>query len=173
MLSLITSNSHLSKQKGKNNQKKSSVVARDLFERSSFHLCEVMFSYPFVSPNSIGLSVQYLSREKLRQVVGVINQIAIGLAGMGMASLFFVASRMLSINASFDKHQVLSLAVGASFFSVSFATLKVADVLKCMADAHSKARPPKREHLVKLQRELQSMVVNTVPLLVMCIINLA
>ena len=148
-------------------------MARDLFERSSFHLCEVMFSYPFIGPNSIGLSVQYLSREKLRQVVGVINQVAIGLAGMGMASLFFVASRMLSINASFDKHQVLSLAIGASFFSVSFATLKVADVLKCMADTHSKARPPKREHLVNLQRELQSMVVNTVPLLVMCIINLA
>jgi hypothetical protein len=166
-------NSKPSKQRGKNNTKKQAAVARDLFERNSFHIFEVMFSYPLSSPNSIGLSLQYLSREKLRQAVHVINQIAVGLAGMGMASFFFVASRLLSVNAVISKHQILSLAVGASFFLVSFSTLKVADILKCIADAHTKAKHPKREYLVKLQRELQSMAFNTFPLLVMCIMSYA
>lgn len=162
------------KLRGKSKQKKygkTSTLTRDLFERSSFHLCEVIFCYPLMSPNLVASNFQRLSRESLRELAGVVNQVAVGLAGVGVALMLFVSSRMLSINAAFDKHKMVSLAMGIGLLSMSLAMNRVADVVKCMADAYSRARAPRKEHLIRLQKELQGIALHVFPLVAVCLIR--
>lgn len=162
------------KHRGKSKQKKygkTTTLTRDLFERSSFHLCEVIFCYPLMSSNLVASNFQRLSRESLRELAGVINQVAVGLAGVGVALMLFVSSRMLSINAAFDKHKMVSLAMGIGILSMSLAMNRVAEVVKCMADAYSRARAPRKEHLIRLQKELQGIALHVFPLVAVCLIR--
>eukprot|EP00250_Pteridium_aquilinum_P003883 c14154_g1_i1 orf=270-1601(+) len=162
------------KLRGKNKQKKigkTATLTRDLFERSSFHLFEFLFCYPFMNPNAVASSLQIPSRESLRELVGILNQAAVGLAGVGVTLLLFVASRMLCINAAFDKHRIASLAMGVGFFSLSFAVKRVSDVVMSLADAYSRSRDFKKQFIVSFQKELQYVALNALPLIVMCLMG--
>lgn len=162
------------KLRGKNKQKKIGKTAtrtRDLFERSSFHLFEILFCYPFINARAVPFNSRLPSRESLRELVGITNQAAVGLAGVGVTFLLFVASRMLCVNAALNKHRIASLAMGVGFLSLSFAMKRVSDVVICILDDFNRSRASNKEYFINLRKELQCVALNTIPLLVMCFIG--
>lgn len=162
------------KLRGKNKHKKIGKTAtptRDLFERSSFHFFEVLFCYPFINARAVPFNSQLPSQESLRDLVGITNQAAVGLAGVGVTFLLFVASRMLCVNAALNKHRIASLAMGVGFLSLSLAMKRVSNVVICMADDYRKSRASKKDYFIDLRKELQCVALNAIPLLVMCFIG--
>lgn len=152
-------------------QAKRAAPPRDLFERRSFHLCEVIFCYPFRSSNIRASNFQCLSRESLEELVAIMNQIAVGVAATGVALILFVVSRMLSVNATFDYNKIISTVGGLGLVSLSLAMKRVANVVKCMADACTRMRLPQKEHLVRLEKELQGFAYKAFPLIALCLVR--
>ncbi|KAI5067866.1 hypothetical protein GOP47_0016211 [Adiantum capillus-veneris] len=138
-----------------NKQKKDGKTAastRDLYERSSFHLLEVLFCFPFLNPNAVASNFQILSRKSLKELTSILNQTAIGLAGVSATWVFFVGTRTVWLDVSLDKYTVRSLAIGFGFLVLSWAMKRMSEVLKCLAD---RSRTFQQDYITGLQKELQ------------------
>lgn len=157
-----------------NKQKKSGKTAtltRDLYERSSFHLFEILFCYPFLNTKAVASNLQIPSRKNLKEVGSILNQAAVGLAGVSATWVLFVASRILWLDVSLNKHSITSLAIGFGFLSLSWAMKRVSDVFLRLVGAYSKSRALQQDYITSLQNELQCIALNAILLVVMCLMG--
>eukprot|EP00250_Pteridium_aquilinum_P007155 c16936_g1_i1 orf=175-1563(+) len=147
--------------------------ARDLFKGSSFQLYELIFSYPYMDSSKATSTWKAIPKEKYAELLNVLNQIAVGLAGSGLAIVLFVASRMLSLNATLDSIKLLSLLRGVGLLWLSSALQKFSSVVRLMAESGGKARPERKEQLAKLREEVHSVTFKVCTIVMLSMVRLA
>lgn len=156
--------------KARNGHKK---PTRDLYRSSSFHLYELIFTYPFMDSSKAALTWKGIPKEKYTEIFDVLNQIAVGLAGSGIAIMLFVASRMLCLNATLDSTKFMSLLRGVGLLWLSSAFQKFGSVVGLMAEVSGKGRPERKEHLAMLRKEVQSVTFKLCTMVMLSMVRLA
>lgn len=145
---------------------------RDLYRSSSFHLYEFIFSSPFMDYNKASLTWKAIPKEKYAELFDVLNQIAIGLAGSGLAIMLFVASRMLCLNATLDSTKFMSLLRGVGLLWLSSALQKFGAVVRLTAEFSGKGRPERKEHLAMLRKEVHSVTFKVCTMVMLSMVRL-
>lgn len=148
-------------------------VPRDLFKSGSFQLYEFFFSYPFMDSSKAALTWKTIPKEKYAELLNVLNQIAVGLAGSGLALVLFVASRMLCLNATMDSTKLMYLLRGVGLLWLSSALQKFGSVVRHMADFCGKSRPQRKEHLARFKEEVQAVAFKVCTLVMLSMVTLA
>lgn len=155
--------------KARSGHKKST---RDLYRSSSFQLYELIFSYPFMDSNKASLTWKAIPKEKYAELFDVLNQIAVGLAGSGLAIMLFVASRMLCLNATLDSTKFMSLLRGVGLLWLSSALQKFGAAVRLTAEFSGKGRPERKEHLAMLRKEVQSVTFKLCTMVMLSMVRL-
>ncbi|MCO5603296.1 hypothetical protein L7F22_057445 [Adiantum nelumboides] len=147
--------------------------ARDLYRSSSFQMYELIFCYPFMDSSKASSTWKAIPKEKYTELFGVLNHIAVGLAGSGIALVLFVASRMLCLNAALDTIKLMSLLRGVGLLWLSSALQRFGSAVRLMSECGEKARSERKEHLAMLRKEMHSVAFKMCTLVMLSMVRLA
>lgn len=161
------------KKSGSQHKNSGKEVAKYLSKRNSFQLYEVILRYPFSNSSKAASNFQAIPKEIFQELFYISNQIAVGLAGGGLALVLFVASRMLSVNATLDSGKVMYLLRGIGLLWISSAVQKFGAAVRCMADVCMEARAQRKEHMARFRKEVQAITFKAFTLLFLSAIRLA
>ncbi|KAI5078214.1 hypothetical protein GOP47_0005885 [Adiantum capillus-veneris] len=142
---------------GKKTRARHKRPSRDLYRSSSFQMYELIFCYPFMDPSKAASTWKAIPKEKYTELFGALNQLAVGLAGSGLALVLFVASRMLCLNATLDCIKLMSLLRGVGLLWLSSALQRFGSAVKLMGECGEKARSERKEHLAMLRKEVHAV----------------
>jgi hypothetical protein len=147
------------------------VPDRDLFKSSSVQFYEVVFVYPFLESSDAALNWKALPKEKFGEIFDVLNHVAIGLGGAGLALVLLVASRMLSLNATLDSTKMAYLLRGMGLMWLSSGLKKFGLIVKQMADFCIKTRLERKEQLIEYKEKMQAISFRVCLLVILTIVG--
>ena len=160
------------KDKGRPNKMKSRKVPdRDLFKSSSVQLYELVFVYPFLDSNNAVLNWKTLPKEKCGELFDVLNRVAVGVGGTGLALVLLGVSRMLCLNATLDNTKLAYLLRGMGLIWLSSGLKKFGSIVKHMADFCIKTRLERKEQLIKYKEEVQAISFRVCLLVVLTMVG--
>ncbi|KAH7278467.1 hypothetical protein KP509_38G042600 [Ceratopteris richardii] len=146
---------------------------RDLFEMNSFKIYESIFCYLFVDSGDAFARWKAIPKKKYTELSGILNGIAVGLAGSGLALMLFVASRMLCLNATLDNIKMMSLLYGAGLIWLSSALQTFGSKFRFMAEREERTKSQRKKHFTMLKRELHSLMFKLCTMVMLLVVTLA
>ncbi|KAH7278468.1 hypothetical protein KP509_38G042600 [Ceratopteris richardii] len=140
---------------------------------NSFKIYESIFCYLFVDSGDAFARWKAIPKKKYTELSGILNGIAVGLAGSGLALMLFVASRMLCLNATLDNIKMMSLLYGAGLIWLSSALQTFGSKFRFMAEREERTKSQRKKHFTMLKRELHSLMFKLCTMVMLLVVTLA
>ncbi|KAJ7516748.1 hypothetical protein O6H91_22G069100 [Diphasiastrum complanatum] len=140
---------------------------RDLFCRSPFQVYELLLTYRFTNTSPRDFKYKPVKKACL-EISNVLNQLAVGLAGSGLAIMLFLASRMLKLNSTFDIGKVAALLRGVSLIWLSTA---IQNVRTLILKFYCGSGIPAEDQIRRLHREMKNLSVKALTVTALSIIG--
>eukprot|EP01018_Ginkgo_biloba_P010937 Gb_03323 [translate_table: standard] len=154
--SVLSPERHKLKHHTRKTNKRLAKKGRDIFKKSQFHLYECMLSVLFTN-NSATSSVLELTKTRSKEFMTLLNQIAVALAGSGLATVLFVASKMLAVNALFDSSKFFNILFGFGLIWLSCAVQNLREVFLSLTEPQYTVRLKESQIVSKVKRELNGV----------------
>lgn len=126
---------------------------RDVFKRSQFQHYEVMLSVLF-NKDSTASSVLELTKSSKEDLLMLLNQLAVALAGSGLGIMLYVAAKTFSVSALFDVRKLMNIVFGIGLIWLSAGVKSLRGAFYSVAGINEKFRPKQRRNVAILKKEL-------------------
>lgn len=154
------------KQRGKN------IKERDLYQRNYIHASEAFLSILLDKDKS---SSTILSLKKAGpEITELLTQCSIGIAGTGLAILLSVMCKMATdMRTPFASARLLSTSVGFGFFWLSWAVNGLRDTIASIFRSPSNMNIEEDEVAVRMQRNMNEILVRAMTVLAITVLKFA
>ncbi|KAH9322750.1 hypothetical protein KI387_017389 [Taxus chinensis] len=152
------------KHRARKKNKKLVKQKRDIFEKSRFQHYEYMLSV-LLNRDSATLSVIQLKKSNQKELTVLLNQISVGLAGSGLGITLFAASKMLAVNACFDRRKLMNIMFGIGLLWLSAGVQNLREVVLSITEISDKFKLKERKIVSQMKRELTGVFFKTFTLI--------
>ncbi|KAG6547185.1 hypothetical protein Mapa_011437 [Marchantia paleacea] len=151
---------------------KSATKKRNSTEkRQGSKLCDIFFTLPLNHSNSGTASFLKMRKGLSNEILVVLNQGSVVLAGGGLAVVLHVAARMLSINSTFDRYKMFGLIRGAALIWLSAAMQKLRSVLILLPPECTTTDHKNKKQLLSLQHQLKTLSFKALAVMVLSVVG--
>lgn len=143
---------------------------RDVFKRSQFQHYEVMLSVLF-NKDSTASSVLDLTKSSKEELLMLLNQLAVALAGSGLGIMLYVAAKTFSVNALFDGRKIMNIVFGIGLVWLSAGVKSLRGAFYSVTGTNEKFRPKKRQNVAILKKELSHVFFKAFTLMALSVLR--
>ncbi|BBN17387.1 hypothetical protein MPTK1_7g14110 [Marchantia polymorpha subsp. ruderalis] len=140
-------------------------------KREERKLCDIFFTLPLNHSNSGIASFLQMRKGLSNEILVVLNQGSVVLAGGGLAVVLHVAARMLSINSTFDRYKMFGLIRGAALIWLSAAMQKLRSVLILLPAECTITNHQNKKQLLSLQHQLKTLSFKALAVMVLSVVG--
>ncbi|KAL2613812.1 hypothetical protein R1flu_025504 [Riccia fluitans] len=134
-------------------------------------LFDVFFTLPLNHANSGVANFLNMRKGLSNEILAVLNQGSVVLAGGGLAVVLHVAAKMLSLSSTFDRYQMFGLIRGAALIWLSASMQKLRAVLMFLPPGCTIANYRDKKQLVNLQHQLRHLSFRAVAVFVLSVVG--